>query len=166
MNGRVFVVTAAVGAALALGLTAFLLLRKAPPTIDDMGPHPFGDPTVLVTDADRAALGILNGAEKARRKRMPETALRFYEDVDLRFSHTNVYARYHEEIWDEMKKCHEAAGVGAGGLPAFVQARRDLQKRWRALQDGPRPKPALEAFLKDLPPGDGRRPQVETWLQR
>lgn len=164
MKGRVFLLTAGACVALALGAVAFLLLRQAPPTLDSSGDHPFGDPAVATTEADRAALLILNGAEKASKRKMPETALRFYEDVDLRFSHTNVYARYRQEIWDEMMKCHAALGAGAEAAPRFIAGRKALHERWLKLNAGPREKAEVEAFLRDLPPGDGRRPQVESWI--
>ena len=164
MNGKVFVAVVAAGTALALGLTAFLLLRQAPPTLENRFDHPFGDPAVVTTEEDVAALKILNGAEKAAKSRMEQTAVRFYEDVDLRFSHTNVYARYHQEIWEELLKGHAATGSGTEAVARFIAGRKALHARWLKLKAGPRARPELEAFLKDLPPEDGRRPQVESWL--
>jgi hypothetical protein len=163
MNGRVFVIALSTAVALALGATFFVLFRKAPP-LEDVGPHPFGDPTAATTPADTAALKILNGAEKASKKKMPETALRFYEDVDLRFSHTEVYTRYRHEIWDEMAKCYAELGRGAEAGARFIAERKTLHERWLKLKAGPRAKPDLEAFLRGLPLDDGRRPQVESWL--
>jgi hypothetical protein len=164
VNGRVFVFTVAACALVAFGAVAFVLLRKAQPTLENELDHPFGDPTVATTEADRAALLILNGAEKASKRRMPETAIRFYEDVDLRFAHTNVYARYAPVIWDEMTKGHAASGTGTEAVARYIAGRKALHERWLKLKAGPRAKPELEAFLKELPPDDGRRPQVEAWL--
>jgi hypothetical protein len=163
VNGKVFVVALAAAVAIALGATLFVLFRKAPP-LEDVGPHPFGDPTVATTEADRAALLILNGAERASKRKMPETALRFYDDVDLRFSHTNVYAEYRTVIWEEMAKCHAALGRGGDAAARFIEGRKALHERWLKLKAGPRTKPELEAFLRELPLEDGRRPQVESWL--
>ena len=163
MNGKAFVVALAVAAALALGAIALMLLRKAPP-LEDVGPHPFGDPAIATTEADTAALKILNGAEKASKRKMPETALRFYDDVDLRYSHTNVYAEYRTVIWEEMAKCHAALGRGGDAAARFIAGRKALHERWLKLKAGPRAKPELEAFLRELPLDDGRRPQVESWL--
>ena len=164
MSSKVFVAVVAAGTALALGLTAFILLRKAPPTLENAFDHPFGDPTVAATEEDVAALKILNGAEKAAKSRMEPTAVRFYEDVDLRYSHTNVYERYAPVIWEEMMKGHAATGSGTEAVARFIEGRKALRDRWRKLKAGPRAKPELEAFLKELPPLDGRRPHVEAWL--
>lgn len=164
MNGRVFALTIAACAALGLGAVAFVLLRKAPPTLENEWDHPFGDPAAAKTEEDIAALKILNGAEKAAKRKMEPTALRFYEDVDLRYAHTHVYERFSPQIWDEMMKGHAATGSGTEAVARFIAGRKALQERWLKLKAGPRTKPELEAFLKDLPAGDGRRPQVETWI--
>jgi hypothetical protein len=130
----------------------------------DPGFDPFGDIVFPDTEADRAARMILHGAERAYRGGLPETALRFYEDVDLRFSHTEVYAQACGLIWEEMTKCHVALGAGAEAAPRYIAARKALHERWLKLKAGPRTKADVEAFLKDLPPDDGRRPQVEAWV--
>ena len=163
MNGRVFFIALATAGALALGAAFLVLFRKAPP-MEDVGPHPFGDPTLATTEADTAALKILNGAERASKRKMPETALRFYDDVDLRYAHTRVYAEYHTVIWEEMVKCHAALGRGGDAAARFIEGRKALHQRWLKLKAGPRTKPELEAFLRELPLEDGRRPQVESWL--
>jgi hypothetical protein len=163
VNGRYFVLAVATAVALTLGATFFVLFRKAPP-LEDVGPHPFGDPAVATTPADTAALKILNGAERASKRKMPETALRFYEDVELRYAHTNVYAEYHAPIWEEILKCNVALGRGADAAARFIAGRKALHERWLKLKAGPRTRPELEAFQRELPLEDGRRPQIEAWL--
>ncbi len=159
-----FVAAVAVVTLAALGVMAWLLLGK-PRGEFDPGFDPFGDVVFVDSEADRAARMILHGAERARRNGMPETALRFYDDVDLRFSHTDVYAQACGIIWDEMAKCHQALGRGGEAAARFAAGRKALQDRWVKLKAGPRAKSDLEAFLKELPPDDGRRPQVEEWLK-
>src|SRR5688572_11965105 len=120
MNGKVFVIALAAAVALALGASFFVLFRKAPP-LEDVGPHPFGDPTLGTTEADTVALKILNGAERASKRKMPETALKFYDDVDLHYAHTRVYADYHTVIWEEMAKCHAELGRGGDAAARFIE---------------------------------------------
>lgn len=150
------------GAAALLGWM-FLRASKAP---FDPGFDPFGTITFPDSEEDQQARMILHGAERAYRGGLPETALRFYEDVDLRFSHTAAYAQACEVIWEEMARCHKALGAGAEAAPRYIAARRALHRRWQTLKAGPASKADLEAFLKDLPRDDGRRPRVEALLAK
>lgn len=157
-NATPFYVATAVCAALALGLVAWLLFKDPghlpeQQDLDDAG-----------TGEDRAARFILHGAERAFKGGLPETAARFYEDVDLRFSHTETYERRCEAIWEEWQRCWAKMGSGAEAGLRYIAGRKALHERWMKLRKEPRVRAELEAFLKDLPGNDGRRPQAEAWL--
>ena len=149
----------------AAGVLSWMFFRS-PRIPFDPGFDPFGDIVFPDSEEDQQARMILHGAERAYRGGLPETALRFYEDVDLRFSHTAAYAQACAVIWEEMAKCHQAVGAGAEAAPRYIAARRALHERWLKLKAGPASKADLEAFFKDLPPDDGRRPAVEALLKK
>ena len=109
---------------------------------------------------------ILQGADQAFETQYFPTALKFYKDFELRYAGTEAYEAHIPQVWDRMIASDRASSERDPTLPQYVTTRRGLHDEWKRLRARPRgeAKEDLRKFASKLPPDDGRRAIVESWL--
>jgi hypothetical protein len=142
----------------ALATTAVVVSRLGAPPEKSAS-----DGQAYAAGIEGAAQRVLAGAERSFERQQHRPALDFYRGFELRYAGTETHAAYAERAWERMQACGAQLGESAEALRAYVEGRRALHVRWRDLSATP-PGPAWEAYLKELPPDDGRRARIQERL--
>jgi hypothetical protein len=113
---------------------------------------------------------ILEGADGAYQKGMFPTALKFYKDFELRYAGTEVYDQNILKVWERIHTCGAKLDPKDDTLPAYLEERRKLADRWKAIkpllagESTSETRDQVRRFEEALPPTDGRRKLIEAWL--
>lgn len=113
---------------------------------------------------------ILEGADRAFETGFYETALMFYKDFELRYAGTETYDRNALRVFERIHTSGAKMPKKDDTLAAYLDARRKAADDWTRLKPRLASAPTEESraelrkYLDGLPPRDGRRTPVETWL--
>jgi hypothetical protein len=113
---------------------------------------------------------IIEGADRAFDTGFYETALMFYKDFELRYAGTPIYDLNALRVFERIHTSGAKMPKKDETLPAYLDARRKAADEWKRLQPLMASAPTdasraeLRKYLDSLPPRDGRRTLIETWL--
>lgn len=113
---------------------------------------------------------ILEGADRAYDTAYYETALMFYKDFELRYAGTETYEKNALRVFERIHTSAAKMPKKDDTIPAYLDARRKAADEWKRLKPLMASAPTgqtraeLEKFLGGLPPRDGRRAPIESWL--
>jgi hypothetical protein len=117
-------------------------------------------PEFVAADGPEAApMKVLEAAERAFKAEFWETAMKFYQDFDLRHAGSKTYDLYSPWVWEQMKLCAQKMGRLEHETAKLTAERGALQERWLKAKAGTEAE--RKALWADLPQQDGRRAKLE-----